>query len=175
MSLIQCKECGKEISDKAKKCPNCGFPVCTENHKTSPTKHKHIIIPVLIFITIISIIFIAISIVLRSNNSHTKYVTKIISADLDNTIQCNKVYYSEKNNGYIVYFVDENNSEDIATINTEKSTIGYESDYENYSLLYLLSDENHKYRYAESMISCGYDPVWKSSLLKGSSDWKLVK
>lgn len=27
MALKQCKECGKEVSDKAKKCPNCGAPV----------------------------------------------------------------------------------------------------------------------------------------------------
>lgn len=26
MSLIKCPECGKEISDQAKSCPNCGFP-----------------------------------------------------------------------------------------------------------------------------------------------------
>ena len=27
MALIKCPECGKEISDKAKSCPNCGAPV----------------------------------------------------------------------------------------------------------------------------------------------------
>lgn len=27
MSLIQCPECGKEISDHAEKCPNCGYPI----------------------------------------------------------------------------------------------------------------------------------------------------
>lgn len=27
MALINCKECGKEISDKADRCPNCGCPV----------------------------------------------------------------------------------------------------------------------------------------------------
>jgi len=27
MSLINCPECGKQISDKAKSCPNCGFPI----------------------------------------------------------------------------------------------------------------------------------------------------
>ncbi len=27
MALINCKECGKEISDQAKFCPNCGFPI----------------------------------------------------------------------------------------------------------------------------------------------------
>lgn len=25
MALIKCKECGKELSDKAKICPNCGY------------------------------------------------------------------------------------------------------------------------------------------------------
>lgn len=27
MAMINCKECGKEISNKAKTCPNCGSPV----------------------------------------------------------------------------------------------------------------------------------------------------
>jgi hypothetical protein len=27
MSLIKCPECNKEISDKAKSCPNCGCPI----------------------------------------------------------------------------------------------------------------------------------------------------
>lgn len=27
MALIKCKECGKEISDKAKTCINCGCPL----------------------------------------------------------------------------------------------------------------------------------------------------
>lgn len=27
MALIACPECGKEVSDKAKMCPNCGYPI----------------------------------------------------------------------------------------------------------------------------------------------------
>ena len=27
MSLIKCKECDKEISDKAENCPHCGYPI----------------------------------------------------------------------------------------------------------------------------------------------------
>lgn len=27
MALIKCPECGKEISDKANSCPNCGYPI----------------------------------------------------------------------------------------------------------------------------------------------------
>ncbi len=33
MALIKCPECGKEISDKAKTCPNCGSPVLAEQPK----------------------------------------------------------------------------------------------------------------------------------------------
>lgn len=28
MALINCSECGKEVSDKATNCPNCGNPIC---------------------------------------------------------------------------------------------------------------------------------------------------
>jgi DNA-directed RNA polymerase subunit RPC12/RpoP len=31
MALIKCSECGKEISDKAQSCPNCGCPVKVVN------------------------------------------------------------------------------------------------------------------------------------------------
>lgn len=37
MSLIECPECGKQISDKAMACPGCGYPVsskATENEST---------------------------------------------------------------------------------------------------------------------------------------------
>ena len=33
MSLIQCPECGKEISDKSTTCPNCGYPIKSRNKK----------------------------------------------------------------------------------------------------------------------------------------------
>lgn len=31
MALIKCEECGKEVSDKAKACPNCGCPIASLN------------------------------------------------------------------------------------------------------------------------------------------------
>ena len=37
MALINCPECGKEISDKAVSCPNCGCPI-TELQNTESVK-----------------------------------------------------------------------------------------------------------------------------------------
>ena len=33
MSLIKCPECDKEISDKVKSCPHCGYPLQEEVDK----------------------------------------------------------------------------------------------------------------------------------------------
>lgn len=37
MALIKCSECGKEISDKASTCPNCGCPVIPASTDPAPT------------------------------------------------------------------------------------------------------------------------------------------
>jgi TM2 domain-containing membrane protein YozV len=36
MALINCEECGKQISDQASACPNCGIPL-TDSPKSVPT------------------------------------------------------------------------------------------------------------------------------------------
>ena len=41
MALIKCPECGKEISDKAEMCINCGFPLKQhENNEMSAGKSE---------------------------------------------------------------------------------------------------------------------------------------
>lgn len=42
MALIKCVECGKEISDKASSCPNCGAPISAQSAVIDETKEiKH--------------------------------------------------------------------------------------------------------------------------------------
>ena len=41
MALITCPECGKEVSDKAKMCPNCGYPI---NDPTVPDVENDILV-----------------------------------------------------------------------------------------------------------------------------------
>ena len=40
MSLIKCYECGKEISDKAISCPNCGAPTNLDSDKKNHQINK---------------------------------------------------------------------------------------------------------------------------------------
>lgn len=41
MALIKCSECGKEISDKATSCPNCGINFTKENQKKKVKEIKN--------------------------------------------------------------------------------------------------------------------------------------
>ena len=40
MALIECPECKKEISDKAKECPHCGYPLVKKEEKKKQTKKE---------------------------------------------------------------------------------------------------------------------------------------
>ena len=42
MALVNCPECGKEISDKAKSCPNCAYPIQAVTVEATAKKWKGI-------------------------------------------------------------------------------------------------------------------------------------
>ena len=63
MALIKCPECGKEISDNAVSCPNCGYPFAKEtskNLKSFDNKRTRMCIVIFscVIVPIIGIIFI---------------------------------------------------------------------------------------------------------------------
>lgn len=58
MALIKCPECGKEISDAAKSCPNCGHPV-----KIGNGNKKSIITILSILVVVVAIIGIILCVI----------------------------------------------------------------------------------------------------------------
>ncbi len=40
MALIQCPECGKDISSKVKSCPHCGYPMEEESPPINPQQKE---------------------------------------------------------------------------------------------------------------------------------------
>ena len=57
MALIKCVECGKEISDKAKTCPNCGYAYKQEIKMTKTDKIFIPIITITIFLGIFGLCY----------------------------------------------------------------------------------------------------------------------
>ena len=54
--LVKCQECGKEISDQATSCPNCGCPITTTE---KPKKKKGSCIWILVIVVVLFLIFAA--------------------------------------------------------------------------------------------------------------------
>ena len=44
IALINCPECGKEISEKAKSCPNCGCPIDTSEPEKADNTSDYVVI-----------------------------------------------------------------------------------------------------------------------------------
>ena len=60
MALIKCKECGKEISDQATTCPNCGCPINDDTYTKEVKASKRVaifIIAILIIVCLVGFIF----------------------------------------------------------------------------------------------------------------------
>lgn len=58
MALINCPECGKEISDQVSNCPNCGYPL--KKNKSNNSKKVIVLVGVIVLIIFVSVmIFIA--------------------------------------------------------------------------------------------------------------------
>lgn len=88
MALIKCKECGKDISDTAKVCINCGAK--TEKTKTTNKNIKIIsIVSLAIILIISSIILININ---KPINKYKKEIKAIVNEYLDYNITANQAY-----------------------------------------------------------------------------------
>lgn len=74
MALIKCRECGKEISDQAKKCLNCGAPT-----KIKPNLSK----PILILFSVLIILIVISNIIFKKPHS------SVHSATTTTTLQYN--------------------------------------------------------------------------------------
>lgn len=133
MSLIKCKECGKEISDSAKSCPECGF-VYKKEHSTIKTIIICICTIVVIFLVLLIIVlFPEISDSIKEKNAVNKIVgeyeivntsnesiVKKISITKDNTLYiCNQGYMPpEIKDGYYNIYEEDNKQYVITTSKT---------------------------------------------------------
>lgn len=78
MALIKCPECGKEVSDKAKNCTNCGFPIRKTNNDDSFPSFTILTYFLFVFF-IVSMLFLHIGWVINSILLISTFVFSIIS------------------------------------------------------------------------------------------------
>ena len=74
MALINCPECGKEISDSAMNCPNCGYPMQVESASTNKLKEDNKIpkkIPVVLMLCMAAVIIMMILVQLGIRSKST--------------------------------------------------------------------------------------------------------
>lgn len=75
MALIRCPECGKEVSELATICPDCGYPICNKVQKNCVEKKVSNAIPIVS--GILSIVLGLIFIVLVLNTSLISVIPNI--------------------------------------------------------------------------------------------------
>ena len=133
MALIKCCECGKEISDKAKHCPNCGVTI-KKGNKT--------LLFLAIGATIVIIIIVIIIFILNNTNNSDTNNTNNSDANNTNTSDTNNTNTSEyvnfitisdmvllndikKNEKAIILYILEECSHCKTLINNIKEIKGY--------------------------------------------------
>ena len=50
MAMIKCRECEREISNKAEKCPHCGFPLSKKSKENKKTNVLGTVLGIIILI-----------------------------------------------------------------------------------------------------------------------------
>lgn len=115
MALINCPECGKEMSDSAAACPNCGCP--NPNNKKAKKKiDKKIIVPVCLVVVAIICVISLVGIILNLNPAN-KYLSLFNARRYDEASK----FYAEKieDNAESVEKIEEKQKSEIDLIYNE--------------------------------------------------------
>lgn len=129
MALIKCPECGKEISDRANSCPNCGFigKKKTKEYQLKKyiIKNKKILIITFVFLVCASIFW-----GLRVNEKYpiaSKTIGKqITDSEIERISKIKNVKYHDDGDWQTLQYIKEVTMEDIPmskTINIEDNVI----------------------------------------------------
>lgn len=163
MAIIRCKECGNEISDKAKICPNCGYPI-------KETKNKKINILTIIICIFIFIFCIFMSILLDNDSASNNLKTV-------NTYTIGKINYSVPKELTLVENGDEHkfviNNTAVLLINGYSIDSNYKLNSEERESTYktaintLIGNNNTASSIEDISIN---NNVWKAFMYKSTND-----
>lgn len=164
MALITCPECGKEISDKVKACPNCGYPLQEEQSEVAPQQVEVTSINIGIkdpkrrkklfagFVVVVVVTFIAIALsFVNKSNKRMEYIqnlndvrSEMLSGGADAESLCNLA----KSVWYNTIYEESDPETDKYT----RGVVGFHDDF-NVSLSALYADEDTLTAIAEIGVS----------------------
>lgn len=112
MALIKCSECGKEISDTAKICVNCGNPINTKQFKKSNFNIKRPMVKYLIGISILSLIVVCIIYKVSTSNKQNENKNSFVGVYIGEEYPKSRIEFYDDNTCYFqlesVIFHDAN-------------------------------------------------------------------
>ncbi len=186
MGLIECPECGREISDRAKKCPGCGYPIKKRikvsfksgKKKTSVFKNKLFVFCVVFVLTI----SVGIGTFLKLWKPAYIYRSTVVSTDPEVAISTKglsadgkHLSYINKNikvtGGDVDYFKEYSDEDD--ELGVEKIKIenngGKEIEALEVSVYFLNNESDVIHSYSFNAIG------WGDSSLKPHQKWEMEK
>lgn len=162
MALITCPECGKEISDKVKACPHCGFPLAEDSQQTQPVsapqqvevvsvkvdtkKPKRFLVGAIIAVALIAVCIIVAIVVKQQNEAAARaaYIENLVlarSTMLTGGAQAESLCNLTKSVWYNTIYEESDSTTDAYTKNSYSGK--FHEDF-NTSLSSLYSDPSTK-------------------------------
>lgn len=182
MALINCSECGADISEKASACPKCGCPLDITKQVMSNAKKKERKKVIIFFTVVLAFIMILSTGIffVKYNNDPANIALRLIKKDFGYNISVESIYYNSEVNGCIVKF-SANGENNTATVHLDDKTAGYHSVIDEYTKKSnnATSDEEKK-QYAQQVVDYMdlYDIFWEYDLLVNGSEesgWEKIK
>lgn len=88
MSMINCPECNKEISDMAKVCPGCGMPVFKMKHEKANAKEDKQFKPNILAVAAIGISIIALIMSFGNSTEAAEYDEECLDCEYEDCTDC---------------------------------------------------------------------------------------
>lgn len=168
MALVNCPECGKEVSDTIKICPSCGYRIKKKNK-------KKIIILIAIIIVLIAI-SVTVGLLIYKNNEKKK-VELYRNNISEITTMINKSSSSVKSCGTLIYNVWNNAIQEKFDDVTDKYTVKNPSPGEGSSFeeVWDWIDEEHFYDYNTALQNLFSAEEFTSEIDKIYTEQKKIK
>ncbi len=141
MALVNCPECGKEVSDSTKTCIHCGYKLNKNNHLLDKTKRidKRTLKKIIVGIVAVALCYVVATIIGQANqhpiekqaDEYIQEIKEIDDVKKINAVVCISNEVSGESNvpGYLIFYSTKTESELAYFFRGEYKGNGYNGEY----------------------------------------------